>query len=97
MSAFLIGEIATFCNSAIRPECSGMDCEIVGGAQLRESSKYPGCLFVRYLVRAADGRRFAVAPDSLRKKRRGLSPRTLALIETLEVIDRVRDPQWSPA
>lgn len=95
MTTFLIGEIATFCNSTIRPEYNGMDCEIVGGAQLRESSKYPGQQFIRYLVRAADGRRFAVAPDSLRKKPRGLSPRTLALIETLEVIDRVRDPSWS--
>jgi hypothetical protein len=95
MTRFLVGEVATFRSTTRRPAYSGMDCEIVRGLHLRESSAHPGSQFVRYLVRAADGKQFAVSPDSLRKKPRKLEPDMAAWCEVLDLIDRVKSPAFA--
>ena len=70
---FHVGEIATYMNFVVRTEYNGVECEIIGGLEMRMASLsewgLPPFKCMSYLTRASDGRIFVVVPHRLRKKR----------------------------
>lgn len=97
--SFNVGEIAIISHAYCYVEYIGQECEVTGPLIERSfwSNRNNGHsgFGLRYAIRTADGREFAIAPECLRKKRPPPQFIDIATTSPLQVT-RWSDCPWQP-